>query len=75
MSKYIPFRTAKAGYKSDEITDCFMCLEDFSEFDLNYIKCECGEKFCMDCVKYTIEKNINKRFECLQCKKIWNKLE
>lgn len=64
------FKTTKDDYKNDEILECYMCLEDFSEFEKDYIQCECGEKICIDCVKYKFKKNSG---ECPYCKKIWNK--
>lgn len=68
------FKTAKDGFKSDKIIkDCFVCLEDFSEFDLDYIQCKCGEKICMDCVKYKFEQSGYKHPKCPHCKIIWGK--
>lgn len=72
MAETHPFKT-EDGYKSDEITSCFMCLEDFFELDLDYIQCECGEKICMDCVKYNFEQSGDKHPECPHCKTIWDK--
>ena len=73
MTELYSFKTAKDGYKSDEITECLICLEDVYEFDLDYIQCKCGEKICMDCVKYKFEQSSDKHPECPHCKTIWDK--
>ena len=40
---------------NNTITECYMCLEDFYEFEENYFQCDCGEKTCLSCINYKIK--------------------
>lgn len=71
MEQYIKDQTKIPNTAYNTVTECYMCLEDFYEFGENYFQCDCGEKTCLSCINYKIKKD--KVFECLCCKKIWDK--
>ena len=74
MASPIP-QTSSENYKiidSDTITDCPICLEDFTDITCSIITCGCGIKVCLSCAKESLM-NTTKDPHCFNCHRGWDR--